>query len=100
MAASGFLLWFHPRILKHFFVTKNLDLEPDPDSPQILDTDLINRYGSKTLLCTCTVTLKQMFLICRKKDLVKLQYGEYVSLGKVESVLKVIIIPKGMLNVL
>ena len=28
--------------------------------------------------------------ICRKKDLVKLQYGEYVSLGKVESVLKVI----------
>ena len=25
---------------------------------------------------------------CRKKDLVKLQFGEYVSLGKVESVLK------------
>jgi long-chain acyl-CoA synthetase len=35
-----------------------------------------------------------MHLICRKKDLVKLQYGEYVSLGKVESVLKVIIILK------
>ncbi len=32
-----------------------------------------------------------MILIFRKKDLVKLQYGEYVSLGKVESVLKVII---------
>jgi hypothetical protein len=41
-----------------------------------------------------------MILTFRKKDLVKLQYGEYVSLGKVESVLKVIIIPKVMLNVL
>ena len=27
--------------------------------------------------------------MCRKKDLVKLQFGEYVSLGKVEANLKV-----------
>lgn len=29
-----------------------------------------------------------LYLVDRKKDLVKLQAGEYVSLGKVEAVLK------------
>ena len=35
------------------------------------------------MCCKCYV-----FYLDRKKDLVKLQYGEYVSLGKVESELK------------
>ena len=33
-----------------------------------------------------------MNVVHRKKDLVKLQFGEYVSLGKVESMLKVVLV--------
>lgn len=36
----------------------------------------------------CLLTIVQRSLVDRKKDLVKLQAGEYVSLGKVESELK------------
>ena len=39
--------------------------------------------------CSIRRSSKTFLLYGRKKDLVKLQFGEYVSLGKVESNLKV-----------
>ena len=39
--------------------------------------------------CSIRRSSKAFLLYGRKKDLVKLQFGEYVSLGKVESNLKV-----------
>lgn len=54
----------------------------------VLFVDSAKRKSAFTLYNFVLLTVLFLFSEDRKKDLVKLQAGEYVSLGKVESALK------------